>query len=45
MGKALKKARKRLSLRQERWEQMVAKMSHEQRRAYKKPGSMNRHKS
>jgi hypothetical protein len=45
MGKQKKKAYKRLALRQERWENMVAKMGHEARRAYKKPGSLNRHKT
>lgn len=44
MAKALKKARRRLAMRQERWEKMVSKMNHEQRRAYKKPGSNSMHK-
>jgi hypothetical protein len=44
MGKALKKARKRLNARQERWQVMVAKMNDDQKQAYKKPGSNNAHK-
>lgn len=44
MAKAQRKAIARLKARQDRWEAFVSRLTHEQRRGYKKPGSFNSHK-